>query len=165
MERVMVVPLKKARRGSSRRFAPKALVYLRSFVGRHMKAGEAGGSVVIGHNLNQIIWERGITNPPRKVEVKAFKNPEGKVLVELASVKAEEWELFKNRGKPLKETKSGKADKDKKVEKTEKPVTEEKKESETKKKSARKSVAEKKAKSDKSAKKTTAKAKPAKKKE
>ena len=77
MERIMVVPLKKARRGSKRRFAPKAIVYLKAFVGRHMKAEE----VIVGASLNQKIWERGIKNPPRRIEVVIARSVEARVLI------------------------------------------------------------------------------------
>lgn len=88
-ERILVVPLRKARRGSSSRFAPKAVRYLRNFIKRHLKAEE----VVIGVNLNNFIWSRGIRNPPRRVEVRAAKK--GNVAyVELASLREEEWRKF-----------------------------------------------------------------------
>jgi len=91
MERIMVVPLRKARRGAKTRFAPKAVRYLREFVARHMKARDA--EIVIGNNLNNFIWSRGRKNPPRRVEVRVLKR-EGKVFVELASIKEEEWRKF-----------------------------------------------------------------------
>jgi large subunit ribosomal protein L31e len=69
MEKIFVIPLRKARRGTSRKFAPKAARYVAEFVKRHMKVEE----VVIGPELNEFIWSRGITNPPRRVEVKAEK--------------------------------------------------------------------------------------------
>lgn len=85
----MVVPLRKARRGSKERFAPKAMRYLKAFVGRHMKADE----VLVGSELNEFIWSQGVRNPPRKVQVKATKK-EGKAYVEIATVKPEKWKAF-----------------------------------------------------------------------
>jgi large subunit ribosomal protein L31e len=110
IERNITVPLKKARRGSSRRYAPKAIDYLRKFVARHMKAKE----VVVGGKLNELIWERGITNPPRKVEVKAVKKTKDDlvVFVEVASISKEAMDKFVRRGEPVeKSKKAGKAEK------------------------------------------------------
>ncbi len=86
VERIFVVPLRKARRGSSSRFAKKAVRYLRSFVARHMKAKE----VKVGTLLNEFIWSRGIRNPPRRVEVKAIKIGDT-AFVELVDAPEEAW--------------------------------------------------------------------------
>ena len=118
LERNMVVPLKKARRGSSRRYAPKAIAYLRKFVARHMKAEE----VLVGAKLNEVIWERGITNPPRRVEVKAVKKTKGDlvVFVEIASISEEAMNKFVHRGEEIKKDKKKAEPKSKKDEGKEK---------------------------------------------
>lgn len=89
MERFIVIPLRKARRGSRERFAPKAMDYLRKFVGRHLKADE----VVVGKALNEFIWQNGARNPPRKVRVRATRKG-GKAYAELGSVPDAKWSEF-----------------------------------------------------------------------
>ncbi len=113
-ERIIVVPLRKARRGTSRKFASKAVRYLRSFISRHMKTEE----VVIEKELNDYIWRNGITNPPRRVEVKAIVK-EGITHVDLSSAKIK---LIKKEAENKKK----------------KPVAKAEKKTETKKKSVKK---------------------------
>ncbi len=106
IERKITVPLKKARRGSKRRYAPKAVDYLKKFIARHLKVEE----VVVGSGLNEFIWKRGITNPPRKVEVKAAKKTKSDktAFVELASISGEAMERFVHRGEPEKQKEDAK---------------------------------------------------------
>ncbi|MBR9680670.1 MAG: hypothetical protein GOU98_02495, partial [Candidatus Altiarchaeota archaeon] len=94
MERIMVVPLRKARRGTKEKFASKAVKYLRAFVSRHMKAG----STLIGSNLNEFIWRDGMRNPPRRVEIKSTVK-EDVAFIELSSVSNADWKTFLARGK------------------------------------------------------------------
>lgn len=89
MERIFIVPLRKARRGSSTRFSPKAIKYIRSFVGRHMKADD----VIIGKNLNEFVWSRGVKNPPRRVEIRSTKK-QGIAYVEINSISDAVWTKF-----------------------------------------------------------------------
>lgn len=62
------------------RRAEKAVTILRKFVQRHMKPEE----MVIDTAVNEAIWARGITNPPRKIRVRLSKDDEGLVTVSLA---------------------------------------------------------------------------------
>ena len=89
MERIMIVPLRKARRGPKTGFAKKAVRFLKEFVARHMKAED----VKVGGKLNEFLWSRGIKNPPRKVEVRALKKGDT-VFVELATVSDSAWKKF-----------------------------------------------------------------------
>lgn len=69
-EREYIVPLYKAfryKRGLHR--AKKAARFLRSFVERHMK----DPNVRISEEVNEIIWSRGIRNPPRRIRVRVVK--------------------------------------------------------------------------------------------
>lgn len=79
-ERLYTVPLGKARAAQGYRRAEKAMTLLREFAERHMKPTE----VVIDPSVNEHIWARGISNPPRKIRVKMTKDDEGVVVVELA---------------------------------------------------------------------------------
>jgi large subunit ribosomal protein L31e len=80
MERVYTVPLKDARYVAPNRRASKAVRVLTKFIERHLKAG----SIVILPEVNEKIWERGISKPPRKIRIKASKDEEGVVEVALA---------------------------------------------------------------------------------
>ena len=79
-ERLYTVPLGKARLAPGYRRAEKAVTLLREFAERHMKPTE----LVIDPSVNEHIWARGISNPPRKIRVKMTKDDEGVVVVELA---------------------------------------------------------------------------------
>lgn len=80
MERIYTVPLGKAWAWGRKNRTARAMRILRDFIKRHMKAQE----VVIGNDVNEEIWCRGIQKPPRKIRVKAERDSEGKVTVSLA---------------------------------------------------------------------------------
>ncbi len=79
-ERIYTVPLGRAWVVPRYRRAEKAVTVLRKFVQRHMKPKE----VIIDPTVNEAIWARGITNPPRKIRVRLSKDDEGTVTVSLA---------------------------------------------------------------------------------
>lgn len=79
-ERIYTVPLGRAWVAPRYRRAEKAVTVLRKFVQRHMKPEE----VLIDPTVNEAIWARGITNPPRKIRVRLSKDDEGIVTVSLA---------------------------------------------------------------------------------
>jgi large subunit ribosomal protein L31e len=81
-ERIYTVPLGRAWVAPRYRRAEKAVTVLRKFVQRHMKPEE----VVIDPSVNEAIWARGISNPPRKIRVCLSKDDEGIVTVSLAEV-------------------------------------------------------------------------------
>jgi len=77
-EREYVVPLYKAfryKRGLHR--AKKAVNFLRSFMERHMK----DPNIRISEEVNEIIWGRGIRNPPRRVKVRVVKTEDAGVWI------------------------------------------------------------------------------------
>lgn len=166
----MVVPLRKARRGSREKFASKAMRYLKAFVMRHMKADE----VLVGSELNEYIWSQGMHNPPRRVQVKSTKK-DGKAYVEIATIKPEKWKAFiktekdekgkkKKEEKPKTEKKKPETKKTAKAKpKAKKKETKKKPKKKVKKKPAKKKVTKKKATAKKTAKKPVKKKAPAKK--
>jgi large subunit ribosomal protein L31e len=79
-ERIYIVPLAKARRGSRNKWAKKSVRYLKDYMQRHFKPE----SLVISQEVNEKIWSRGIKKPPRKLKVRATKNIDGLVVVYLA---------------------------------------------------------------------------------
>jgi large subunit ribosomal protein L31e len=56
---------------------PRAVRFLRDYVGRHMKTDE----VAISEEANSMLWQRGISKPPRKIRVRAVKDKDGRVIV------------------------------------------------------------------------------------
>jgi len=46
-------------------------------VGRHMKVE----NVVISNEVNEQIWSKGMSKPPRNLRIRAVKDKEGKVIV------------------------------------------------------------------------------------
>lgn len=80
VERIYTVPLGRAWVVPRYRRAEKAITVLRKFVQRHMKPE----TIVIDPTVNEAIWSRGITNPPRKIRVRLSKDDEDIVTVTLA---------------------------------------------------------------------------------
>lgn len=60
--------------------AKKAIIVLKEFIGRHMKA-ETPDSIYVHPEVNKKIWGRGIRKPPRKIKVRTTKSKEGIVRV------------------------------------------------------------------------------------
>ena len=66
-ERIYVIPLWRSWiSGRGYRRAKKAMRYLRRFIARHMRNED----IKISPKVNEIVWSRGIRNPPRKIRVK-----------------------------------------------------------------------------------------------
>ena len=103
LERTYNVPLRKEfQKAPMYRRAKKAVIALREFLMRHMKASE----VKVGPALNHMIWARGIKHPPHHVKVNAVRDDAGVVKAELFGVKWEE----KKTAQPAKEKKAKKAE-------------------------------------------------------
>lgn len=98
-ERVYTIPFRKAYTKSMRIRSRYAMYIVRNFLKTHMKTDK----VLIGKNLNEAVWERGMKKPPRRVKVSAVK--EGNVVkVELFGHKYEEFKAVpKKERKGLKE--------------------------------------------------------------
>ena len=77
-ERVYIVPIYKAlRKSRGLHRAKKAVNFLRKFIIRHMK----NPNVKISPEVNEIIWSRGIRNPPRRIKVRVVRTKEEEVWV------------------------------------------------------------------------------------
>jgi large subunit ribosomal protein L31e len=59
--------------------ASKASKFVQKYLVRHTKSE----NIVIENTLNQYLWARGASKPPRKVQIKAVKDSEGKVVASL----------------------------------------------------------------------------------
>ena len=88
LERIYTIPLGDAYAKPRAKRAKVAVKILRSFISRHMKAGEE--SVSISGAVNSAIWESGMKKPPRKLKVIANRDKEGKVKVTLTGEKEEQ---------------------------------------------------------------------------
>ncbi len=56
---------------------PRAVRFLREYVARRMKTDE----VSISEEANSMLWQRGISKPPRSIRVRVVKDKEGRVIV------------------------------------------------------------------------------------
>jgi large subunit ribosomal protein L31e len=83
-ERIYTVPLKEAWNAQRYRRSERAMMVLKAFAVRHMKAKE----VTVDTTVNEAIWSRGIKSPPHKIRVKMTKDDDGKVTIILAEAEA-----------------------------------------------------------------------------
>jgi len=79
-ERIYTIPLRRAWTSPIKRRGPRAIRLIRDFVTRHMKPER----VIIGNDVNEEVWSKGIEKPPRRIRVKASKDKEEVVTVSLA---------------------------------------------------------------------------------
>lgn len=80
LERTYNVPLRKGFINKPKhKRAKKATKTLKEFLEKHMKSDR----IRIGQHLNHEIWKNGMKNPPHHVKVKAVKDEDGVVEVEL----------------------------------------------------------------------------------
>src|SRR6266478_8611394 len=56
---------------------PRAVRFLREFVSQRMKTTE----VSLSEETNSMLWQRGISKPPRKIRIRVVKDKEGRVIV------------------------------------------------------------------------------------
>jgi large subunit ribosomal protein L31e len=79
LERVYTVPLSRAWITARHRRTRRAVNILREFAEHHMKSSE----IKIDTELNEALWKRGITKPPRRIIVKMEKDEDGVVTISL----------------------------------------------------------------------------------
>jgi ribosomal protein L31E len=79
LERVYTVPLSRAWITARHRRTKRAVNILREFAIHHMKSSE----IKIDTELNEKLWARGITKPPRRITVKMEKDEDGVVTISL----------------------------------------------------------------------------------
>jgi large subunit ribosomal protein L31e len=81
-EAIYTIPVYRVYWGRRTNRAARAIRFIRKFIARHFGVDEK--DVIIHNNVNEYIWSRSIERPPRRVTVKAVKDPEsGKVKVVL----------------------------------------------------------------------------------
>jgi len=79
LERVYTVPLSRAWITARHRRTRRAVNILKEFAEHHMKSSE----IKIDTELNEELWKRGITKPPRRITVKMEKDEDGVVTISL----------------------------------------------------------------------------------
>lgn len=79
LSRVYTVPLRDAWKASRKRRVERAINLLRSFAARHMKSDK----IRISEEVNELIWERSIQKPPRRIKVVMEKDEDGVVTISL----------------------------------------------------------------------------------
>jgi len=79
LERVYTVPLSRAWIAARHRRTVRAVNILKEFAQRHMKTSD----IKIETELNEELWKRGITNPPRRITVNMLKDEDGLVTISL----------------------------------------------------------------------------------
>ena len=129
LERTYIIPLRKYTVKVARwRRAKKSIGLIKKFMKRHMKSD----NILIGQELNQLIWARGGKVVPNKVEVKALRE-EGIVKVNLIGSPLPGIEK-----KPEKKKETKKEEPKKEEKKEEKPKQEKKEEPKEEKKEVKK---------------------------
>lgn len=114
IERIYTIPLGKAYEHTRTKRTPRAVKLLRQYVSQHMKSDD----VLLSNRLNNLIWERSIQRPPRKVKVRVIKS-DGKVKVYLPDemsddeIKAKKEKEVKERAEKLKKEMEEKKKKEK----------------------------------------------------
>ena len=68
-EKIFTIPLREAYKKAHDKRVPYAARLVKSYLRTHMKAE----TVKMGKHLNEELWSRCISKPPRRVRVKAFK--------------------------------------------------------------------------------------------
>jgi large subunit ribosomal protein L31e len=79
LTRTYVVPLGVVFEAPPYRRAKKAVIVIREFATRHMKAKQ----VSIDVDVNELIWARGIKHPPRRITLEMERDEDGVVKVKL----------------------------------------------------------------------------------
>jgi large subunit ribosomal protein L31e len=84
LERIYIVPLKRAKNGPTSRAAPRAIDDVRYFLMKHMKVEQK--NVWIDDSLNKKIWAHGKFWVPSKIRVRAVKFEDGVVEATLPEI-------------------------------------------------------------------------------
>lgn len=84
IERVYTIPLRISAHVPRTKRARHAVTQIKDFIIAHMKAEKE--NIWIDPQLTQLIWARGIQNPPTKVRVRVIKFEDNLVEVSLPEV-------------------------------------------------------------------------------
>jgi len=84
VERIYVIPLRRAKIGRSSLAAPRAVKEVRTFIIKHMKVDTS--NVWIDDSLNKHLWSQGKYKIPSKIRVRVVKFDDGVVEVTLPEI-------------------------------------------------------------------------------
>jgi large subunit ribosomal protein L31e len=79
LTRTYTIPLGVVYEAPPYRRAKKAIIVIREFATRHMKARQ----VSIDADVNELIWAKGIRHPPRRLTLEMERDEDGVVKVKL----------------------------------------------------------------------------------
>ncbi|MFC7008911.1 50S ribosomal protein L31e [Halalkalicoccus salilacus] len=80
-ERVITVPLRDAKAQAGHERADKAMKIVREHLAKHFSVEE--DAVRLDSSINEAVWERGRSKPPRKLRIRAARfTEEGEAIVE-----------------------------------------------------------------------------------
>lgn len=79
LARIYTINFSKAWLTPKHKRTDRVINMIKEFAIKHMKSSQ----IKIDQELNRYIWERGKTNPPRKVRVRIVKDEDDQVLVSL----------------------------------------------------------------------------------
>lgn len=79
LKRTYTVPLGVVFETQPYRRAKKAIIVIREFATRHMKATQ----VSIDEDVNRAVWARGMRHPPRRIKLEMERDEDGVVKVKL----------------------------------------------------------------------------------
>ena len=79
LERVYTGPLSRAWITARHKRTRRAVNILKEYAEKHMKSSE----IKIDTDLNEELWKRGITKPPRRITVRMEKDEDGVVTISL----------------------------------------------------------------------------------
>jgi large subunit ribosomal protein L31e len=85
LERTYTVPLSRAWIAPRYRRTSRAVNVLKEFARHHMKSSE----IKIDSDLNEKLWKRGVTKPPRRIMVTMTKDEDGLVTISLPKLEEE----------------------------------------------------------------------------
>ena len=77
VERVYTVPLWRAWVTPRHRRTKRAINIIKEYATHHMKSEK----IMISEELNELMWSKGIQNPPRRITVKMVKDKDGRVTI------------------------------------------------------------------------------------
>lgn len=88
LERVFTIPLTITKQVPRTKRAPRAIKEIKDYVRQHMTdksadKEERDKEVWIDYRVNELIWSKGIENPPSRVRVKAIRFEDGLIEVSL----------------------------------------------------------------------------------
>jgi large subunit ribosomal protein L31e len=79
LARIYTINLSKAWLTPKHKRTDRVVNMIKEFAIKHMKSSQ----IKIDQELNRYIWERGKTNPPRKVRVRIVKDEDDQVIISL----------------------------------------------------------------------------------